>query len=604
MKNLDFHRTYRGLVKLLRNRNSLERAMKSAVGGEFEAMGLLQRELLIQFGLKKNGYVIDVGCGSGRLAKPLSDYLSGGYLGIDVVPDLVGYARNLVRRPDWRFEVAKGLSIPERDEKADIVCFFSVFTHLLHEQSYTYLEEAKRVMKPDGKIIFSFLEFAVPHHWHVFDTNLGAIDTDSPLNMFMSRDAIEAWASHLDLEIQFAARGDEPHIRLSVPVVFDDGRVVTELGSLGQSICVLRKPGLRRPGSNYSILLDRVLSPEPWCVDSIKYDGDVFEISGWALAPEGRHELLSFTVNDREFEETYYPLHRPQIMDLFWYKAGADQAVFVCRSSVKREEVFKDGYATLKCINRDTGLPVRTEFNLYYPSDTGPELPDPERRRRISGEEGEVLFKLEGFTAFKKLDLALRETVHRTLSDFRDVLDWGCGCGRVTRYFSSLPDVRLMGVDPDEDNVTWCREHFKFGEYRVTPLHPPTDLRGESFDLIIGISVFSHLRERDQQEWLMELWRIAKPGAVLLMSTLGESTVARSAWTEALWDKWHKTGFLAGGSSSDLDEFIKDEDYYVNTYLTEKYIRQNWSRFFQIVDFIPAYIGNHQDLVIMRKRDT
>src|SRR2546425_10795787 len=98
--------------------------MKSAVGGEFEAIGILQRELLIQFGLKKNGYVIDVGCGSGRLAKPLSEYLSGGYLGIDIVPELVGYARSIVHRPDWRFEVAKGLSIPEEDGKADIVCLF------------------------------------------------------------------------------------------------------------------------------------------------------------------------------------------------------------------------------------------------------------------------------------------------------------------------------------------------------------------------------------------------------------------------------------------------------------------------------------------------
>jgi trans-aconitate methyltransferase len=51
--------------------------MEMAVGGQFEAFGILMRELLIQTGLERDGYVIDVGCGSGRLAKPLSQYLSG-----------------------------------------------------------------------------------------------------------------------------------------------------------------------------------------------------------------------------------------------------------------------------------------------------------------------------------------------------------------------------------------------------------------------------------------------------------------------------------------------------------------------------------------------
>jgi len=593
VKSLDFHKTYRGLVNRLKTHHSEDGAMKLAVGGEFDAIGILERELLIQFGLKKDGYVIDVGCGSGRLAKPLSEYLLGGYLGIDIVPDLVRYARTLVQRPDWRFEVAKGLSIPAEDAKADIVCFFSVFTHLLHEQSYAYLREAKRVLKPDGKIIFSFLEFAVPNHWSVFETNLAALDTDIPLNMFIGRDAIDAWTSKLDLEIDFIERGDEPYIHLPVPVVFEDGTVVREMGSLGQSVCVLKRAGLGTLRNRYSGILDRVVSPEPWCVDDIKYDGREFEMTGWALAPEGRHSLLGFTLNDREFEEIQFPLPRPDILDIFWYKAGADRAAFCCRSSVKSEELFKDGYATLKCVNRETGLPVRADCNVYFPPDTGPDLPDTERRKRISGNESALAFIQEGFTTFKKLDLALRRNFNRSLRDFRNVLDWGCGCGRVTRYFYAVPEVRLFGVDPDEDNIGWCREHLPFGEFRITTLRPPTDF-DESFDLIIGMSLFSRLRENDQWEWLAELSRIAKPGAVLLVSTLGESTVARTGWKERLWNKWHESGFLAGETGPD--------QYYVNAYITQEYIRRNWSDLFEIVDFIPACIGNHQDLVVMRKR--
>jgi ubiquinone/menaquinone biosynthesis C-methylase UbiE len=136
---------------------------------------VIERELLIQYGLRPDHDVIDVGCGSGRLAKPLSAYLRGGYLGIDVVPDLVDYARALVGRADWRFEVTDGLTIPAEDEQADFVCFFSVLTHLLHEQSYVYLREAQRVLRPGGKIVFSFLDFAIPCHWDVFEMNIADV---------------------------------------------------------------------------------------------------------------------------------------------------------------------------------------------------------------------------------------------------------------------------------------------------------------------------------------------------------------------------------------------------------------------------------------------
>ena len=147
VNKLDLRDSYPRLTRTLKWAPDIERAMTDAVGGEFEAIGILELETLKYFGLKEDSYVIDVGCGSGRLAKPLSRYLSGRYLGIDIIPELVEYARRIVARDDWWFEVGQGLSIPEKDGTADVVCFFSVFTHLLHEQSYVYLQEAKRVVK-------------------------------------------------------------------------------------------------------------------------------------------------------------------------------------------------------------------------------------------------------------------------------------------------------------------------------------------------------------------------------------------------------------------------------------------------------------------------
>lgn len=242
VNKLDCHQTYRGLVESCKRAHDTEQAMKLAVGGQFEAVGVLELETMKHFGLHADSYLIDVGCGSGRLAKPLSQYLTGRYLGIDIVPGLVDYARQSVGRPDWRFEVADGLSIPEEDGVADMVCFFSVFTHLLHEQSYVYLQEAKRVLKPGGKIVFSFLDFTIPGHWHVFEFNIGDLGVNShSINMFLSKEAIQIWAGHLELEIQTIEDGDKSYVPLSKPVIFEDGMVVEKLGTIGQSVCMLLK---------------------------------------------------------------------------------------------------------------------------------------------------------------------------------------------------------------------------------------------------------------------------------------------------------------------------------------------------------------------------
>lgn len=216
--------------------------MEIGVGSEFEAFGILERELLIKFGLLPHHYLIDVGCGSGRLAKPLSEYLRGTYLGLDVVPEFLSYARELVGRDDWRFEIARDGKIPEEDGRADFVCFFSVLTHLSHARSYLYLKEARRVLKPSGRIVFSFLEFNIPCHWPVFEDQLKLVDVDHVLAQFLSRDAIRTWASHLKLEILALENGDKPHIPIPKKLVLDDGTVMEHMGNLGQSVCVLSKP--------------------------------------------------------------------------------------------------------------------------------------------------------------------------------------------------------------------------------------------------------------------------------------------------------------------------------------------------------------------------
>jgi len=207
--------------------NSLKETVEIAVGGEFDRIGRIEYELLKRFGLKSAHSVVDVGCGSGRLAKEFPIDFNGEYLGTDVVPELLDYARELKSDRNFTFEVVEKLTIPKSESSVDYVCFFSVFTHLFHEQTYKYLLEAKRVLKNNGYIIFSFLEFKIKSHWAVFESNL--IEEQTHLNMFIDRDAIQMWADKTGLIISTILDGDRRQV--------DEYK---NLDSLGQSVAVLQ----------------------------------------------------------------------------------------------------------------------------------------------------------------------------------------------------------------------------------------------------------------------------------------------------------------------------------------------------------------------------
>jgi SAM-dependent methyltransferase len=228
-KDRDLKKMYESWVDGLKRSLPRDEAMHLAVGGTFELIGKIECDILRHYGLRADDYLIDVGCGSGRLAKPLSSYLKGPYLGFDLVADLIDYAREITARPEWRFEVIEHIGIPETDGRADMVCLFSVLTHLLHEQSYWYLEEAKRVLRPGGKIVFSFLEFDNPSHWHIFEDTVAAArqHAEQPLNVFIDRRGVEIWARHLGLQ---------------VVEIRNAGDLISTAGALGQSVCVLSRP--------------------------------------------------------------------------------------------------------------------------------------------------------------------------------------------------------------------------------------------------------------------------------------------------------------------------------------------------------------------------
>jgi SAM-dependent methyltransferase len=129
-------------------------------------------------------------------------------------------------------------------------------------------------------------------------------------------------------------------------------------------------------------------------------------------------------------------------------------------------------------------------------------------------------FLRSGEAAAASIENILAESGHR-LEDFGDILDFGCGCGRVLRRWNGR-GVHLHGCDYNPKLVKWVRENLPFVESSVNGLLPPLPYAAGSFDFVYGLSVFTHLTEAAQREWLLELRRVLRPGGHLLLTLHGQ----------------------------------------------------------------------------------
>lgn len=226
MAQFHFVEDYERHVSNLLAAHPIDEAMSLAVGGNYDLVGQIECALMGYAGLRNRMSVLDLGCGSGRLATALGKQMKIEYTGIDVVQPLLDYAKTRAPR-NYKFIKSQTLKVPVPDRSFDFVCAFSLFTHLLHTETYLYLEECKRALRKDGRIVFSFIEFAEPDHWKTFSSTLEAQRTgpNVHLNQYIERTAIKVWCDHLGLKVdRFIDSGDAPW---------------KTTGPLGQSIVML-----------------------------------------------------------------------------------------------------------------------------------------------------------------------------------------------------------------------------------------------------------------------------------------------------------------------------------------------------------------------------
>jgi SAM-dependent methyltransferase len=152
------------------------RSLHHVGDGDFHAIGNVFLNHFIELcKLRRDEAVLDIGCGTGRMAIPLLDYLDSGgrYLGFDISRKAIHWCRAQIsaRRENFSFVfadirndeynprgtiAADEYEFPCDDASIDFAFATSVFTHMRRSAVANYLDQIHRSLRPGGRAMLSF----------------------------------------------------------------------------------------------------------------------------------------------------------------------------------------------------------------------------------------------------------------------------------------------------------------------------------------------------------------------------------------------------------------------------------------------------------------
>lgn len=239
--------------------------------------------------------------------------------------------------------------------------------------------------------------------------------------------------------------------------------------------------------------------------------------------------------------------------------------------------------------------------SLWFGPSADP-LPAAANLTRIGGRDGapEQYLKF-GATFIYKLEYLLKQMGYEGFSSFERILDWGCGCGRMLRFFEQADRHRLTGIDIDGQNIAWNRENMGDIQFEQISTDPPTPFENDRFNLIYANSVMTHLTVDDQFAWLEELARIAAPGAIIALTIHGWHSWAILGWQEMNTLMHFKEKGIRVADELNPDIADVPGNRYTDTAHTHDYIYREWGKYFDVHGIVEGFSGT-QAMVILQAR--
>jgi SAM-dependent methyltransferase len=501
-------------------------------GGQQAAESIRAAVAAVGRSLESLGSVLDWGCGCGRVIRHFNDTPGTRFFGSDCNAELIDWSRQAY--PHATFAL-NGLlpPLPFEDASFDLVYGLSVVTHLPHDMLSAWMTELGRVLRPDG------LALLTTHGSHY-------------LNMLSEEEVAQFLAGQL--VVRYGAEAGSN----ACSTFCSESYVRNELAAAHGFEVVYFEPegGRGNPFQDLYLLQKATLS---------------------AAAPSDTGVRAAAAASPG------------MVTGAAASKAGA--ACAPAPSAAERLNALMDSL-TPRALRR-----LRQSLSWALGDARGMHGVPPARlRMKVHGSLDVPSFLAVGESCAHSLFAALERT-GSVLRQDAAVLDFGCGVGRTLMPWRRLmPEVRLFGTDIDAEAIGWCRQNLQGGVFAINSAEPPLPYDADQFDLIYAVSVFTHLDEAMQFRWLQELHRVAKPGAVLLLSVHGPSCA--HILPPDCQPEYARRGFCY--TRSDIwSAFFPD--FYHTAVHSREYVQAEWTKHFEVVAYLDRGLAGHQDLVVLRR---
>jgi SAM-dependent methyltransferase len=251
-------------------------------------------------------------------------------------------------------------------------------------------------------------------------------------------------------------------------------------------------------------------------------------------------------------------------------------------------------------------------------------FPPPELMTNVSGLTNDMDFAAHGVEIFR----ALTQASPRPITDYRSILDFGCGCGRLARMFKGHGN-RLAGCDIDKRHVNWIAGNLDYMEAHLIGVNPPLPFGAGDFDAVVSISVFTHMTEKSQDDFLAELSRITSGDGYLYLTIHGVRAMERAKSEKMIWDMLWMDQHLFDQACREFDHnrhafilqqghlttvgmdksfrktartVIEEPYQYGIAFIPDEYILTHWAKWFHVVEIRRGAIHDFQDIVVLKPR--
>jgi ubiquinone/menaquinone biosynthesis C-methylase UbiE len=121
----------------------------------------------------------------------------------------------------------------------------------------------------------------------------------------------------------------------------------------------------------------------------------------------------------------------------------------------------------------------------------------------------------------------------------KKALDIGSGFGGVAIYLAEKFDIEVIGVDREPYMLTCAQQHLEqhqdslVGEVQFQTLKEPTKLSEfaeNSFDVVYSKETFYHVPFNEKQQYIDEVFRVLKPGGIVIIADWFQSSPERGKW--------------------------------------------------------------------------